>query len=92
MPADSKDVSGYFWRDGRKIAIVEAPDRFTVRIRRGVPSERVEHGYDTTHRQRLRRLDLDEFSVDSRDRDAVMARVRGGTSTVPPTSRRRRCT
>jgi len=72
------DLGKYFWRAGERIEIVEAPDRFTVRMRRGVPSEKVGESYHTVHKARLARQNLDEFSVDADERDAVMAHVRSG--------------
>lgn len=72
------DLGKYFWRAGERIEIVEAPDRFTVRMKRGVPSDKVGESYHTVHKARLQRQNLDEFGVDAAERDAVMARVRSG--------------
>jgi subtilisin-like proprotein convertase family protein/subtilisin family serine protease len=76
--ASGQDLGGYFWRGGERIDVVEVPDRFTVRMKRGAPSEKVEADFNSTHRRRLRRQNLDEFAVDASERDAVMARVRSG--------------
>ncbi len=80
MATDAKqeEIGRYLWRSGRRIDIVEIPDRFTVRLKRGVPAQKIASSYAATYRRRLRRQDLDEFSVDSTDRDAVMERVRRG--------------
>ncbi|MGH8526157.1 MAG: S8 family serine peptidase, partial [Gammaproteobacteria bacterium] len=72
-------LGGYLWRAGKRIDIVELPDRFTVRMKRGIAKEKVATDYNTTHRRRLRRQNLDEFSVDAAERDAVMERVRRGS-------------
>ena len=69
----------YFWRAGKRIEIAELPDRFTVRMKRGIANDKVATDYHTTHRRRLRRQNLDEFSVDAAERDAVMERVRRGS-------------
>src|SRR5262245_14462802 len=81
MAEESKPegLGGYFWRAGKRIEIVELPDRFTVRMKRGIPNEKVAADYNTTHRRRLRRQNLDEFSVDAAERDTVMERVRRGS-------------
>jgi subtilisin-like proprotein convertase family protein/subtilisin family serine protease len=71
--------SSYFWRAGKRIEIAELPDRFTVRMKRGIANDKVATDYHTTHRRRLRRQNLDEFSVDAAERDAVMERVRRGS-------------
>ena len=78
MPTEIKkeELGNFFWRAGERIDIVVVPDRFTVRMKRGVPTEKLAHGYGATHRSRLRRQDLDEFAIDSGERDAVMERVR----------------
>jgi len=75
----SDGLGGYLWRAGKRINIVELPDRFTVRMKRGIAKEKVATDYNATHRRRLRRQNLDEFSVDAEDRDAVMERVRRGS-------------
>ncbi|MDP2603708.1 MAG: proprotein convertase P-domain-containing protein [Deltaproteobacteria bacterium] len=81
MAEESKPegLGGYFWRAGKRIDIAELPDRFTVRMKRGIANEKVATDYNTTHRRRLRRQNLDEFSVDAAERDAVMERVRRGS-------------
>ena len=81
MAEESKpeELGGYFWRAGKRIEIAELPDRFTVRMKRGIAKEKVATDYHTTHRRRLRRQNLDEFSVDAAERDAVMERVRRGS-------------
>jgi subtilisin-like proprotein convertase family protein/subtilisin family serine protease len=81
MTEESKpeDLGRYFWRAGNRIQIIEHPDRFTVRMKRGVAREKIATDYHTTHRRRLRRQNLDEFSVDAEERDAVMERVRRGS-------------
>ncbi len=76
---NQKDLGLYLQRAGERIAIVELPDRFTVRLKRGVAKEKVAADYHATHRRRLRRQDLEEYSVDAQDRDAVMDRVRRGS-------------
>ena len=80
MPSDTSkdDLGGYLWRAGQRIELLEVPDRFTVRLKRGVPSEKLGASYKTAHRRRLQRQNLDEFSVDAAERDAVMERVRRG--------------
>jgi subtilisin-like proprotein convertase family protein len=78
-PSDQKDLGHYLWRAGERIAIVELPDRFTVRLKRGVAKEKVATDYHATHRSELRRQDLDEYAVDAEERDAVMDRVRQGS-------------
>ena len=76
---NQKDLGLYLQRAGERIAIVELPDRFTVRLKRGVAREKVAADYHATHRRRLRRQDLEEYSVDAEERDAVMDRVRRGS-------------
>lgn len=78
-PSDEKDLGNYLWRAGERIAIIELPDRFTVRLKRGVAKEKVASDYHATHRSALRRQDLDEYAVDAEERDAVMDRVRRGS-------------
>jgi subtilisin-like proprotein convertase family protein len=73
-----KDLGRYLWRAGERIAVVQLPDRFTVRLKRGVPKETVATDYHAAHRRRLLRQNLDEYSVDAEERDAVMERVRRG--------------
>lgn len=73
-----KDSSLYLWRAGKRIAVLELPDRFTVRLKRGVAKEKVATDYHATHRSRLRRQNLEEYAVDAEERDAVMDRVRRG--------------
>ncbi len=72
------DLGSYLWRAGQRVDVREVPDRFTVRLKRGVPSAKVGASYNAAHRRRLRRQNLDEFSVDATERDAVMERVRRG--------------
>jgi subtilisin family serine protease len=79
-PADT-NLGTYFWRGGSKVAIVETPDHFTVRMKRGSAPERVARSHGSAHERHLRRLDLDEFSVESSERDAVMAAVRSRPDT-----------
>jgi subtilisin-like proprotein convertase family protein/subtilisin family serine protease len=79
--SNTPDLGAYFWRGGSKVAIVETPDHFTVRMKRGSPPERVARSHGSAHERHLRRLDLDEFSVDSSERDAVMAAVRSRADT-----------
>jgi subtilisin-like proprotein convertase family protein/subtilisin family serine protease len=81
MAEESKaeDLGNYLWRAGERIEIIEQPDRFTVRMKRGVAKEKIATDYHATHRHRLRRQNLDEFAVDSEERDAVMDRVRHGS-------------
>lgn len=74
-----EELGRYLWRAGKRIDIVELPDRFTVRMKRGIAKEKVATDYHATHRRRLRRQNLDEFSVGAEDRDAVMERVRRGS-------------
>ena len=74
-------LGSYFWRGGERVAIVESPDRFTVRMKRGGSAERAARSHGSAHERRLRRLDLDEFSVESSERDAVMAAIRGRSDT-----------
>ncbi len=76
--AEKDEIGKYFWRGGQRIDLVEVPDRFTVRMKRGVPVQKITSSYTARHRRRLLRQDLEEFSVDSNERDAVMARVRRG--------------
>lgn len=78
MSETTKQLGSYFWRAGERIDIAAVPDRFTVRMRRGVAAEKLERSFAATHRHRLQRQNLDEFAVDSTERDAVMARVRTG--------------
>ncbi len=73
------DLGNYLYRGGKRIAIVELPDRFTVRLKRGVAKDKVADGYHATHRSELRRQNLDEYAVDAEERDAVMERVRRGS-------------
>lgn len=81
MTEESKreDLGGYLWRAGERVAVVQLPDRFTVRLKRGVTKEKVAVDYHATHRRRLCRQDLEEYSVDAEQRDAVMDRVRCGS-------------
>ncbi len=72
---DQKDLGLHMRRAGNRIPIVELPDRFTVRLKRG---EKVAADYCATHRRRLRRQDLEEYSVDAEERDTVMHRARRG--------------
>ncbi|MFJ4293627.1 proprotein convertase P-domain-containing protein [Cupriavidus sp. NPDC089707] len=74
-----EELGRYLWRAGERIAVAQLPDRFTVRMKRGIAQEKVARDYHTTHRRRLRRQNLDEFSVDAEERDAVMERVRRGS-------------
>ena len=75
MAATARDgkLGDHIWRGGRKIAVVDVPDRFTVRMKRGVPSETLEQGFGATHRNRLQRQNMDEFSVGA-ERRAVSSR------------------
>ncbi|MFS8978260.1 proprotein convertase P-domain-containing protein [Cupriavidus necator] len=73
-----EELGRYFWRAGERIALAQLPDRFTVRMKRGIAQEKVARDYHATHRRRLRRQNLDEFAVDAEERDAVMERVRRG--------------
>lgn len=75
---NDEDIGSYLLRGGERIDIVEVPDRFTARLKRGVPTQKVDADYNSKHRRRLRRQYLDEFSVDAAERDAVMDRVRRG--------------
>ncbi|CAN7749572.1 proprotein convertase P-domain-containing protein [Variovorax sp. LjRoot84] len=77
-PQDTPKLDDHLWRGGERMNIVQVPDRFTVRLKRGVTSEVVERSYGAAHRHRLRRQNMDEFSVDADERDAVMSRVRSG--------------
>jgi len=72
-------IGSYFLRGDQRIDIIEVPDRFTVRMKRGVPASSVMERYNATHNRRIRRQDLDEFAIDSAQRDVVMERVRQGT-------------
>ncbi len=74
-----EDLGRYLWRAGERIAVVQLPDRFTVRLKRGIAKEKVATDYHAAHRRRLRRQNLDEYSVDAEERDAVMERVRSGS-------------
>ncbi|WP_419661814.1 peptidase S8/S53 domain protein [Desulfosarcina variabilis str. Montpellier] len=73
-----KDLGNYLWRAGERVAVLQVPDRFTVRLNRGVAKEKVAADYHATHRKGLRRQNLQEYSVDVEQRDAVMDRVRQG--------------
>ena len=55
MAEESKPegLGDYFWRAGKRIEIAELPDRFTVRMKRGIANEKVATDYHTTHRQLL---------------------------------------
>lgn len=74
-----EDVAGYLWRAGKRVPLVELPDRFTVRLKRGIAKDKVTTDYHATHRRRLRRQNLEEYSVDAEERDAIMDRVRRGS-------------
>lgn len=78
-PQDTSKLDDHLWRGGERMNIVQVPDRFTARLKRGVAPEVVERSNGATHRHRLRRQNMDEFSVDASERDAVMSRVRSGT-------------
>ncbi len=75
---NKEDLGLYLQRAGERIAIVELPDRFTVRLKRGVSKEKVAADYHATHRRGLRRQNLEEYAIDAEERDAVMDRVRRG--------------
>ena len=81
MPNDKNEKSprSYFWRGGQRIEIAEVPDRFSVRMKRGVSTSSVAERYNARYRRRLRRQDLSVFAVDSAQRDAVMEQVRRGS-------------
>ncbi len=81
MAEESKqeDLAGYLWRAGKRVPLVELPDRFTVRLKRGIAKDKVTTDYHATHRRRLRRQNLEEYSVDAEERDAIMDRVRHGS-------------
>jgi subtilisin-like proprotein convertase family protein/subtilisin family serine protease len=68
----------YIWRGGEKLAVNKVPDRFTVRLRRGVGPEEIEGSYRADYRGSLRRQDLEVFAVDATERDATMNSVRQG--------------
>ena len=75
MSETTKQLGSYFWRAGERIDIAAVPDRFTVRMRRGVAAEKLERSFAATHRHRLQRQNLDEFAVDSTERDADNLRL-----------------
>ena len=75
---ENDDLGRYLWRAGERIEVVEVPDRFSARLKRGVTTDEVDADYNSEHRRRLQRQNLDEFSVDASERDAVMERVRSG--------------
>lgn len=77
-PQDTPKLDDHLWRGGERVNIVQVSDRFTARLKRGVAPEVVERSNGVTHRHRLRRQNMDEFSVDASERDAVMSRVRSG--------------
>lgn len=74
-----EDLAGYLWRAGKRVPLVESPDRFTVRLKRGIAKDKVTTDYHATHRRRLRRQNLEEYSVDAEERDVIMDRVRRGS-------------
>lgn len=74
----TRTIGSYFRRGDHRIDIVEVPDRFTVRMKRGMSAANVTANYTANHRRRLRRQNLDEFAIDSAQRDVVMDRVRQG--------------
>lgn len=76
---NEKPLGSYFQRGDQHIDIVEVPDRFSVRMKRGVSASSVTESYNARYRRRLRRQDLDVFAVDSAQRDAVMEQVRRGS-------------
>lgn len=79
MPNGNEGSPGaYILRGGEKLGVNKVPDRFTVRLRRGVRPEEIEGSYRADYRGSLRRQDLEVFAVDATERDATMDSVRRG--------------
>ncbi|WP_020680042.1 proprotein convertase P-domain-containing protein [Marinobacterium rhizophilum] len=74
-----EDLGLYLWRAGERVSLVKDPDRFTVRLKRGITREKVGTNYNAAYCRRLRRQNLDEYSVQAEERDAIMERVRRGS-------------
>jgi subtilisin family serine protease len=72
-----KSIGTYLWRGGEKIAIAKIPDRFTVRLKRGVGPTALTHRFKVDHRRSMIRQKLEEFSIDTSELDTTMDRVRG---------------
>src|SRR5262245_39339126 len=77
MPKRIKQEFGtYLWRGGEKLNIDKAPDLITARLKRGVNPVNVERSAKAEHRRKITRQNLDLFSVESAERDAVMDQMR----------------
>ncbi len=65
MPNGNEGSPGaYILRGGEKLGVNKVPDRFTVRLRRGVRPEEIEGSYRADYRGSLRRQDLEVFAVE----------------------------
>jgi subtilisin-like proprotein convertase family protein len=73
---EEKASGTYLWRGGEKLNITKVPDRFAVRLKRGVSPVEVAATYHADHRRSLARQNLAEFAVDAAERDPTMDRVR----------------
>ncbi len=63
---------------GEEVRVSKVPDRFAVRLKRGVSPRLVEDSYRAEHRRSIERQGLEEFAVDALERDRAMDRVRAG--------------
>ena len=68
-PQDTPKLDDHLWRGGERMNIVQVSDRFKDRLKRGIALEIVECSNGVKHCHRLRRQNMDEFSVDASEHD-----------------------
>ncbi|MGD8837815.1 MAG: proprotein convertase P-domain-containing protein [Desulfobacteraceae bacterium] len=71
-----KPIGAYLWRSDKKIAITKVPDRFTVRLKRGVGPTALTRRFQVDHHRSMARQNLEEFAVDAAETNSTMERVR----------------
>ncbi len=74
----SKATATHIWRGGERLELSKAPDRFTVRLKRGQRPQELAAAHGATHRRTMTRQRLEEFAVDAALRDTAMDRIRAG--------------